>query len=226
MEIVQAAVANPDVDVAKISALLALKERMEARDAEKQFNAAFAAALLQIPRVAKKGKKDMKEKGCIYYATYEDLDAAIRPVESKHGFARSFSTRVGDKAGIILALRLTHTAGHSVTSERYCPPDPGPGRNETQAIGSGESYGRRYLTLSIWNVVTVGADDDGASAEPITDEQAMIVRDCLSVLAMTPPQTEKFWAWAGARSPETIQRGEYAKVLAWLKQRCEKVGPR
>ena len=168
----------------------------------------------------------MKEKGCIYYATYEDLDAAIRPVEAKHGFARSFSTRIGDKAGIILALRLTHAAGHSITSERYCPPDPGPGRNETQAIGSGESYGRRYLTLSMWNVVTVGADDDGDRAEPITDEQALTVRDCLAVLAMTPPQAEKFWAWAGARSPETIQRCEYAKVLAWLKQRCEKVGPR
>ena len=166
MELIGAIARDPAVDVARIDALISLKERMEARDAEKEFNRDFAAAMLEMPRVTKRGVKDMGGKGQIPYATYEDVDAAIRPVEVKHGFARSFLTRPADKPGCVMVLRLTHRAGHSITSERYCRPDPGPGRNDTQAEGSGESYGRRYLTLAIWNIVTVGADDDGDTADP------------------------------------------------------------
>jgi len=206
------------VDADKLGKLMELQERAEARDAEKQFNAAFAAAMLEMPRVAKRGKKDMGGKGTIMYATYDDVDAAVRPIETRHGFARSFATRSADK-GYVMVLRLTHSAGHSITSERPCRPDPGPGRNEIQAEGSGESYSRRYLTLAVWNIVTVGADDDANSADPITEEQALDVRQWLDVLALEPPKIAKLWAWIGppATSPETIQKGQFDKVAKYLK---------
>jgi hypothetical protein len=224
LEIIQASIANPQVDVAKIDALLQMRERLEARDAEKEYNRDFAAAMMEMPKVAKRGKKDMKEKGCIAYETYEDLDAAIRPIETKFGFARSFSTRISEKGGgVILVLTLTHRAGHSTTSERYCPPDPGPGRNETQAIGSGESYGRRYLTKSKWNIVTVGADDDGNSADPISEEQALGIRDILATLAPTPKWYAQFWAWVGGdtHSVEQIQKRDYVRVREELARRLK-----
>ena len=161
----------------------------------------------------------MREKGVIPYATYEDVDAAIRPVEAKFGFARTFSTRALEgKNGLMMTLRLTHRAGHAITSERWCPPDPGPGRNDIQAQGSGESYGRRYLTLAVWNIVTVGADDDADSADPISEEQALKIREMLDFLALEPPKLAKLWAWLGppASSPETVQRGQYDKLRAYL----------
>ena len=223
MEMIAAIARDPSIPVDRIAALIGLQERMEARDAEKQFNAAFAAAMIEMPKVVKRGVKDMGSKGAIPYATYEDVDAAIRPIEMRHGFARSFLTRPIDKPGCVMVLRLTHQAGHSITSERYCRPDPGPGRNDTQAEGSGESYGRRYLTLAVWNIVTVGADDDGDSADPITDEQALDIRTMLDHLAMTPPQAERFWAWAEVPSkrPEDIQRRQHEKVRKWLADRCK-----
>ena len=224
MEVIAAVARDPNVDIARIDALVALKERMEARDAEKQFNAAFAAAMLEMPKVAKNAVKDMGAKGAIPYANYEAVDAAIRPIETRHGFARSFLTRPADKPGCIMILRLTHKAGHSITSERYCRPDPGPGRNDTQAEGSGESYGRRYLTLAIWNIVTVGADDDGNSADPISEQQAWGIRDMLDTLAMTPPRLAKFWAWAEATSPENIQRRNYDRINAELAKQLKAVG--
>lgn len=226
MEIVAAIARDPNIPVERLAALLDFQERLEARAAEKEYNRDFALAMIEMPRVAKRGKKDMKEKGCIAYETYEDLDAAIRPIESKYGFARSFSTRISDKGnGVILVLTLTHRAGHSTTSERYCPPDTGPGRNDTQAIASGESYGRRYLTKSKWNIVTVGSDDDANSADPISREQADEVHQWLDLLAMTPSQTERFWAWVGppAVNPATIQRGEWERVSQWLKARVKAV---
>jgi len=225
MEMIAAIARDPSIPIDRISALIGLQERMEAREAEKEFNRDFAAAMLDMPRVAKRGRKDMGGKGVIMYATYEDLDAVIRPIEARHGFARSFATRITEK-GWAMVLRLTHRAGHSITSERPCKADPGPGRNDIQAEGSGESYARRYLTLSTWNVVTVGADDDANSADPISDEQAADLHDMLDALAMTPTQAERFWSWVGppAVNVATIQRKDFARVAAWLRQRVKASG--
>lgn len=236
MEMIAAIARDPSIPVDRIAALIGLQERMEAREAEKAYNQDFAAAMLEMPKVAKRGKKDMTKRGdpagsggVIPYETYEDLDAAIRPIETRYGFARSFSTRLSDKgSGVILVLTLTHRAGHSTTSERYCAPDEGPGRNAIQALGSGESYGRRYLTKSKWNIVTVGADDDGDTADPISEQQAMDLHDMLDALAMTPTQAERFWAWVGppAVNVATIQRKDFERVAAWLRQRVKQGGER
>lgn len=223
MEMIAAIARDPTIPIDRITALIGLQERMEAREAEKAYNQDFALAMLAMPRVAKHGRKDMREKGCIMYATYEDIDAAVRPIESNYGFARSFATRQADK-GTVMTLRLTHRAGHSTTSERFCRPDPGPGRNEIQAEGSGESYSRRYLTLAVWNIVTVGADDDGNSADPISEQQAWGIRDMLDTLAMTPPRLAKFWAWAEATSPENIQRRNYDRINAELAKQLKAGG--
>lgn len=223
MEMIAAIARDPSIPIDRISALIALQERMEARESEKEFNRDFAAAMLEMPRVAKRGAKKMGDKGTIMYATYDDVDAAVRAVETRHGFARSFSLRAGDKAGSIMTLRLTHRSGHSITSERFCRPDPGPGRNDIQAEGSGESYGRRYLTLAMWNVVTVGADDDGDSADPISEEQALKLREMLDYLAMTPKQMEGFWRWAAApeNRAEAIQRKDFERIHAELARRVK-----
>jgi len=224
LEMIHKTIVSGDVPAEKLpgvlSAFFDFQLRVQSVDAEKEYNRDFALAMMDMPKVAKKGVKDMGTKGCIAYETYEDLDSAIRPIETRYGFARSFSTRISEKgAGVILVLTLTHRAGHSTTSERYCPPDPGPGRNDTQALGSGESYGRRYLTKSKWNIVTVGVDDDGDSADPISDEQAMRIHDMLEHLALEPPKLAKLWAWIGppATSPETVQRGQYEKLFGYLR---------
>ena len=224
MEMIAAIARDPSIPIDRITALIGLQERMEAREAEKEFNRDFAAAMLEMPRIEKHGVKDMGTKGSIPYATYQDVDKAVRAVETRHGFARSFSLRPSDKAGSVMTLRLTHRAGHSITSERFCRPDPGPGRNDIQAEGSGESYGRRYLTLGIWNLVTIGADDDGNSADPISEQQSWEIRDMLDALAMTPPTLAKFWAWAEADRPEMIQRRSYERIVAELRKRVKAQG--
>ena len=223
MEMIAAIARDPSIPIDRIAALIGLQERMEAREAEKQFNADFAAAMLEMPKVAKRGAKKMGDKGTIMYATYDDVDATVRPIESKHGFARSFATRRDDK-GVVMTLRLTHRAGHSITSERPCRPDPGPGRNDIQAEGSGESYSRRYLTLAVWNIVTVGADDDANSADPITDEQAMGLHEMLDYLAMEPSRLAKFWAFVGGgvHRVEDIQRKDFDRVSSSLRTECRK----
>lgn len=215
MRIVAEIATNPSADVAKMQALLDMQERLSAREAELAFNRDYALALAEMPKVAKRGKKDMGTKGVIPYETYEDLDAAIRPIENKYGFARSFSTRISDKgAGVVLVLRLAHREGHSITSERYCPPDPGPGRNDTQAIGSGESYGRRYLTKSMWNIVTIGEDDDGNTAEQLTQDQWAKLNDMVSILSGA--ETNAFLKYMRLSDLKEIRPGDYDRAIEAL----------
>lgn len=213
---------NPQYNVAAMQALLEMKERLDARDAEKDFNRDFAAAMKEMPRVVKRGIKDMGQKGAIPYETYEDLDASIRPIESKYGFARSFSTRISEKGtGVILVLTLTHRAGHSITSERYCPPDPGPGRNDTQAIGSGESYGRRYLTKSRWNIVTVGEDDDAKTAENLSDKQYGKLVALVDSCQMDGEEHHRFLKYVGVSKMEDIRPGDYDRTIAALRKKLQ-----
>ena len=209
---------DPSVDVAKMQQLMEMQERWEARQAEAAFNSDFAAAMLEMPRVVKRGVKDMGAKGAIPYALYEDLDLAIRPIEAKYGFARSFSTRIADKVGTVMILRLTHRAGHSITSERFCPPDPGPGRNETQALGSGDSYGRRYLTLSTWNIITVGADDDGAATSYVSKVQGAEIKALVQECKLPDDRVKTMLKWAGgADSIDHIEGKRFDAVMARLK---------
>src|SRR6202044_2408059 len=74
MEMIAAIARDPSIPIDRISALIGLQERMEAREAEKAYNVDFAAAMMEMPKVAKRGAKKMGDKGTIMYATYEDVD--------------------------------------------------------------------------------------------------------------------------------------------------------
>jgi hypothetical protein len=198
---------------------MGLQERAEAREAERQFNIDLAAAMAEMPSVRKNAVKDMGSKGAIPYASYEQLDRIIRPIEKKYGFCRIFSTAPLDKPGTLMTLRLLHRGGHAITSTRYQPPDPGPGRNETQAIGSADSYARRYLTLAIWNIVTVGADDDGVRASAITQEQADDINSLISEIGMTAAGRQAFFQLADVSSVEEIPQRRYKDIMQALQSK-------
>lgn len=222
LEIIRELAVDPRCEPAKLRELMDLQERAEARAAEREFNVDLAAAMTEMPTIKKDGVKEMGSKGSIPYATYEHLDAVIRPIEQKHGFVRIFTTERLEKPGSLMTVKLLHRGGHSISSTRYMAPDPGPGRNDTQAVGSADSYARRYLTLAIWNIVTVGADDDGKKAHAIHDEQIMKINEMVSECDFTPDQRAKFLQWAGAKSVEDIQTHEFERVMNFLRDKLRK----
>ena len=220
-EIVQAAINNPQVDVAKIDALLQLKERMEAREAEKQFNAAMARLQPKLPAIPKRGRVSYSTTN-FSFATYEDIDDAIRPLLCAEGFSLSFDSAIQDGKATYTGT-LAHAAGHSKSASMILPADTSGGKNAIQAVGSTVSYAKRYLVGMLLNIITRGSDDDASTAEPISEEQAMSIRDMLDALAMTPPQMQKFWAWAEATRPEDIQRGNFERISTELRKRVKAV---
>jgi hypothetical protein len=208
----------------ELKEFLEIQKWCEERDAEKQFNIDFAAALKEMPRITKDGVIDMGTKGKMAFARYEDVDKAIKPIEDRHGFSRSFITAPSmGEPGITITLKLRHSSGHCETSTRHMPPDPGAGRNGMQAIGSAGSYGKRYLTLDCWNIVTVGADDDGASTDYITVEQQHRLEEKMADLGMNEQSKVKMLETLDAKSLADIRKGAYQVAMNLLAAKGRKV---
>jgi hypothetical protein len=89
LNIIARAASDPNTDVDKLERLLAMQERVMARDAEEAFNASLLAAQDEIRPIAKnKVNPDTKSK----YADLSALAEGLDPIIRKHGFAQSFGT--------------------------------------------------------------------------------------------------------------------------------------
>lgn len=175
LNVIARAATDPNVDVDKLERLLAMQERVLAREAEQAFNAALLAAQDEI-RPIYRNKKNSSTN-----STYADLEAvsdAIDPIFRNHGFSSSFGTADCPMEGHYrVTCRLSHTGGHSRDYQADVPADTAgikgtANKTATHGFGSALSYGRRYLKLLIADVPTT--DDDGHAAgngDPVNKEQ-------------------------------------------------------
>jgi len=190
LDLIGRAMTDPSVDVAKLSALLDIRDREENRalkmaemEAESAFNAAMSAVQGKMLRVAADAANSSTKSA---YATYGALDRVIRPLYTQGGFALSFNEDVGAVGADMVRVIgcVTHTAPHAKISHtrEYHADIPADGKGakggdvmtKTHAHGSAFTYGKRYLLGMIFNIA-IGRDDDGNAAGstsgPISAEQ-------------------------------------------------------
>lgn len=196
LDLIERVAVDPTVSVERIEQMYDLMKRDRAAHAEREFASAMATAQAEIAPVAK------NQRNTHTNSRYADLAAiadAVQPIYSKHGFSLTFQTEQPDAASVTIIGDLLHASGHQRRLSISLPLDSagsGGKVNKTilQATGSTVTYGRRYLTCMAFNIAT--ADTDGNAppkprAEPISEEQAMAIRDWLEVLNVT---AEKFCA--------------------------------
>jgi hypothetical protein len=103
------------------------------------------------------------------YASYFALDKSLRPIYARHGFALSFGTgEIPQENYIRVLCYVSHSAGFTRTYHVDMPADGkgakgGDVMTKTHAVGSGMTYGQRYLLKMIFNIA-IGSDDDGNAA--------------------------------------------------------------
>ncbi len=157
---------NPSFDADKLSKMLEVVRQLKRDEAETAFNLALSELQPRLPRVGKDGHvKYPSAKGGdvdFHFATYDAIDKAIRPLLAEFGFSISFDTEVGTTGDIYIGT-LAHKLGHSKISRMRLPSDTSGGKNALQAVGSTDSYARRYLVTRLLNIVTEGQDNDGNS---------------------------------------------------------------
>jgi hypothetical protein len=211
IQVIARAASDPTVDIEKMQQLLAMKERIDAKNAEMEFNLAMMLCQAEIPAICKDAKNSHTNSR---YATLEAVNDKIVPAYTKHGFALSFGTTDSKLEGYIrLTCHVSHTAGHSRDYQADLPLDGAGSQgkaNKTgvQAFGSTVSYGRRYLTCLIFNVTLTNEDRDGRpmGQAPDADPDAPEV----------PTREQR------KQIPEMVERGQkLASLFDAYKRNCD-----
>lgn len=170
------AASDPNVDIDKMERLMAMHERMVAKDAEQAFVDAMNAAQAEMRPIAADADNPQTKSR---YASYAALDRALRPIYIKHGFSISFDEGDAREADHVRVLcYVSHKAGHTRTYRKDMPADGKGARGgdvmtKTHASGAADTYGMRYLLKKIFNVAIGEDDKDGNSTGSVISAEQL-----------------------------------------------------
>jgi hypothetical protein len=226
MEMIAAIARDPSIPIERLQAVMGLQRQVQLWNAETAFNQAMRDAQAEMRPVVRDATNESNKSR---YARLETIDESIRPIYTRHGFALTFTSPRTDAGGVTVECVALHSEGHSKTYTLAggldtAGPAGKPNKTPIQGLGSSVSYLKRYLTMMVFNIQLINEDDDGNSADPISEQQAWGIRDMLDTLAMEPKRLAKFWAWAEATSPENIQRRNYDRIHAELAKQLKAGG--
>lgn len=210
--LIERAVSNPSVDIDKMERLLQMQERVLDRNAKTAYFAALSQMQPELPVIAERGGiKDRGGNVQSTYAKWEDINQAIGPVLSKHGFALSFRTGAED-AQITVTGILSHREGHSEQTTLRLPVDGSGSKNAVQAVGSSTSYGKRYTAQALLNLTSRGEDDDGKAGGGgfITQDQADEIQ---ALMEDVGADRARFLKFAGVGAIADIPAGKFKEAI-------------
>lgn len=227
LAMIERAARDPAVDITKIERLMEMRDRQEAKAAERAFNVSMNAAQGEMRPI---GADALNPQTKSKYATYAKLDSVLRPIYTKHGFSLSFDEDESPKADHIRVLcYVSHEGGHTRTYRKDMPADGkgakgGDVMTKTHATGAAASYGARYLLKGIFNIAVGEEDKDGnepANVATITEEQVMVLRDLIEA---TGSDAGKFKAYIKVEDLADIRADKFDAAVRLLKQKEQRRG--
>ncbi len=224
LESVQKSNATPET-VEVLKGMMDLYERDQARNAEREFNQAFAKLQSELSSVSATRNVPNKDGSVRYrFAPYEDIMETVKPVLIANGFAISFTTRFMDGGRIVSICTLRHVGGFSQSNEFAVRIGGGPpGATETQADGAAKTYAKRGALCDALNIVVEHSDDDGRAigatiGKALAEDLEQRVKSCGA-------DRDAFLKYAGASDFESISDLRY-DMLDGLLLRKESVAKR
>ena len=239
LELIERVALDPRADIEKLDRMMAMYERLKAKEAELAFNAAKGLILKTLAGIKfvknrpaiyeiEKGKPQKGTYEAFKYAPLEEIDKHLRPLLAEENMDLSYSDEPREGGGIRIRGRLKHLpSGHYEDSFMSAPLDTTGGKSEVQAAGSTNSFLRRYVVCNIFNIVVVGDDDDGAMGT-IDEDQTKTIFDLIKKAKVGP----KFLKYMKARSVEeagsleaavaTIAVRDYRKAISTLEEQIAK----
>lgn len=202
-------------NVAAMEKMLDVYERMQGKQAERDFSVAFNAMQGEMPIITAKTVIPNRGK----YEKFEDLMKVVGPLLSKHGFSVSFSMDFKDNR-IIETCTLSHVSGFS-RANSFAVRSGGRADSDTQADCKAATTAKRNalcnaLNISIRQDCLNAENDAGIEGGAITEEQAFELE---RRVAETNSDKAKFLRVAGAKTFADIPAGKYATLDELLKQK-------
>ena len=224
IEMMQAMIKNgmKEGDVAAFEKLAELQWRFEARDAEKEFNAAFKKFQSEKPVIV--ASTPVKNRGS--YEKYEDImqKDGVEKLLTENGFTVSFDqSAAADR--VTVTCTLAHRSGHKIAksySTRCRPSD-----NNTQSDSMATTTAKRNALCLALNIVIRQdilqneADDAGLLGDPdafITKAQVAELQHRIGMLA-DAVDMPAFWKFAGATKFAEIPANKYDQIDSMLKRK-------
>ena len=171
LAIIAEAARNPDINPEVMEKLLDMQERVLDRNAKQAFNADFVTCQATMPAIAK-DTPNLQTKSV--YARLDTINRYLLPHVTECGFALSFGTADSPMDHHVrVTAELIHKEGHC-KEYFYDSPHDGAGiqgavnKTPAHARASALTYGERYLTTMIFNIV-VSQDDDGNAANSVQE---------------------------------------------------------
>jgi len=193
-----------------IERITALMERERDYQANVGFDEALNRCQTRIGRISTDANNPQTHSR---YASYAKLDSVLRPIYTAEGFSLSFGERdcpVPGKTRFVAFLSrsgLTREYLKDMTASTK-----GPKGNDVMtpvhAEGALDSYARRYLLKSIFNVAIGEDDTDGNIGPAMTEKQEAELQDYQDALRQcgTLPQLKELFAqaykYAGVVGPQ------------------------
>lgn len=162
--------ANPDVNPDNLQKFLDMQVQILDREARQAFAASMAACQSEMPAIARKA---VNQQTASTYAKHEAICVGIKPVYTRHGFSLTFHEGKAERDNEIrIICDVTHQLGYSEQHYIDLPLDMTGikgtvNKTPVHAKGSTISYGRRYLTLMIFDLATY--DDNDADFKPVQE---------------------------------------------------------
>jgi hypothetical protein len=239
LELIERVALDPRGDVEKLERMMAMYDRLKAQEAELAYNAAKGRILKKLVGIKivknrsalyeiEKGKPQNGTYQTFKYAPLEEIDKHLRPLLAEENMDLSYSDEPREGGGIRIRGRLKHLpSGHYEDSFMSAPLDTTGGKSEVQAVGSTNSFLRRYIACNIFNIVVVGDDDDG-NGGTIDDTQTTTLLELIKRAKVGP----KFLKYMRAQSIEeagsleaavaTIASRDYRKAITTLEEQIAK----
>jgi ERF superfamily len=234
---------DPRADVSKLECMMALYERLRAKEAELAYNAAKGRILKNLAGVKivknraalceiDSGTPQQSAYRAFKYAPLEEIDKHLRPLLATEEMDLAYSDEPCEGGGLLIRGRLKHLpSGHYEDSFMPAPRDITGGKSEVQAVGSTNSFLRRYVLCNLFNIVVVGDDDDGTGGT-IDETQTKTILGLMK-RAKAGPKFLKYMkaqsvAQAGslAAAVATIAARDYRKAVSTLEEQIAKAEAR
>ncbi len=220
IQVIERAAMNPDVDIEKMERLMGMQERILDRQAEQCYASAMTDAQGAMPVIAKRTPGD---QGKYHYADIAAVVSEAKPVWHEHGFSLQFGQEECTKDGFMrVGCHVKHRGGHR-EHEWVEVPDTNKSMtgkdimSKSQEVGSGFTYGRRYLTCLIFNIAT-GDDLNGkgpvANTLTIDQEQVDALLKLIDQVPAKPQDQLRKWITScGFEDITEITIARYDEIL-------------
>lgn len=221
------AITDPSFDLERLERIADRLEAEKKQAREQAFYAAISEAQKKMHKVVANKRNDHTRSR---YASYDALDAALRPIYTEHGFGVTFDTEVSPKGvdHMRVYADVTHRDGHIRQYKIDMPiVTKGPQGKDVMtpihASGSAFTYGKRYLLSGIFNIAIGNdpTDDDGNAAggaanTPITAAQ---VEELKKLITDSGTKLDDFLAFGKVESLEAIPVAQFASAKFMLEEK-------